>query len=490
MKQKSLNAGLMVVIILLQAAGIGLVPATKVEAARAITFPVIGSATYGNDYNAPRGNVTHHAIDIIAKKGQLLVAAVNGTIVDVQYPQPSWGYSVTIRDDDGYRYTYIHMNDDTPGTNDGRGGAMNAYAADVREGNRVVAGQLLGKVGDSGRSNGVSHLHFEMYLPNGNVVNPYNSLRSARKISSPKNYPRLAHEMLPYGLTFKGGANMDYGNVDADVEEELITGARKGGRSYVHVFENGAVVPGKVFEAFRSTFLGGVDVAAGDVDGDGVDEIITGAGPSGNPSVRVFEKDGTMISAFEAHGTKFRGGVNVTAGDVDGDGVDEIITGAGVGGAPEVTIRKLNQPILNVFHAYNTDFRGGTDVAAGDIEGDNTDEIIIGLGPGGAPRIRALTLNGTQKLSLLAYEGGFRGGVRVSSGNVRTGTVADEIVTSPATEGSPYMKMFGGTGTNLDAMYFFEEWWTGANYDVAAGENIARASAGGNRRTTIRLGVD
>src|SRR5690349_12308451 len=96
----------------------------EVSAARSIIFPVIGSSSYSNDFYAPRGDIRHNAIDILAGKGQKLVAAVDGTIVDVQYPQPNWGYSVTIRDTDGYRYTYIHMNDDNPGTNDGKGGGM------------------------------------------------------------------------------------------------------------------------------------------------------------------------------------------------------------------------------------------------------------------------------------------------------------------------------------------------------------------------------
>jgi hypothetical protein len=93
------------------------------------------------------------------------------------------------------------------------------------------------------------------------------------------------------------------------------------------------------FFAYANDFLGGVSVAAADVDGDGKAEVVTGAGPGGSPHVKVYA-GGTLREVLSVipYTPNFRGGVNVGAGDLDGDGLAEIITGAGAGGGPHVGI--------------------------------------------------------------------------------------------------------------------------------------------------------
>ena len=85
---------------------------------------------------------------------------------------------------------------------------------------------------------------------------------------------------------------------------------------------------------------GGVSVAAGDVDGDGLAEIVTGAGPGGGPHVRGFSLSGGVmeIASFMAYDPDFGGGVFVASGDVNGDGLSEIITGPGAGGGGHVRV--------------------------------------------------------------------------------------------------------------------------------------------------------
>src|SRR5262249_14185695 len=74
-------------------------------------------------------------------------------------------------------------------------------------------------------------------------------------------------------------------------------------------------------------------VAAGDVTGDGKADIVTGAGAGPGPHVKVFDASGAEVRNFFAYAPAFTGGVTVAAGDLDGDGHAEILTGAGAGAA-------------------------------------------------------------------------------------------------------------------------------------------------------------
>src|SRR5262249_54964704 len=143
------------------------------------------------------------------------------------------------------------------------------------------------------------------------------------------------------------------------------------------------------FFAFDMHFTGGTYVAAGDVNGDGFADIIVGADGGGGPNVTVFSgKDGRPLGSFFPYDIHFTGGVRVAAGDVDGDGKAEIITGAGPGGGPNVTVYKFNNgqfQVIRSFFAYDPGFAAGIYVAAGDVNGDGKVDVVTGAGAGGGP---------------------------------------------------------------------------------------------------------
>lgn len=152
------------------------------EIVRPIAFPVNGAYTFRDDFHEPRGGGTrlHLGNDIIAAKMTPLVAVVDGVVNYVARPEASWGYEISLQDSEGYSYSYLHINNDTPGTDDGVGGESNAYVAGVYRGATVSKGQLIGWVGDSGNAeNTVPHLHFEIRDPNHVVLNPFPSLSAA-----------------------------------------------------------------------------------------------------------------------------------------------------------------------------------------------------------------------------------------------------------------------------------------------------------------------
>src|SRR5439155_1702862 len=130
--------------------------------------------------------------------------------------------------------------------------------------------------------------------------------------------------------------------------------------------------------------------------------MATGADAGGGPHVKVFDAaTGAIRASFYAYAPRFLGGVRVAVADVNGDGVPDIVTGAGPGGGPHVKVvdgRKLTQTLssgaiddaalLQSFYAFAADFHGGVSVAAGDTNGDRHADVIVGAGQTGGPQVK------------------------------------------------------------------------------------------------------
>lgn len=226
----------------------------------------------------------------------------------------------------------------------------------------------------------------------------------------------------------------------------IVMGAGNGGGPHVVAFNptNGEQVYS--FMAYSSSFRGGVTVAAGDVDGDGYDDLVVAAGIGGGPHVKVFNgRTGKLIREFMAYETSFTGGVYLAVADADGDGKGDIITGTGVGGGPLVKIWDGGSgQMLSAFSAYESSFRGGVTVAAGDLNSDGLAEIITGTGPGGGPLVRVFDgRTGGILRSLLAFDTSFRGGVSVAAGDI-DGDGKVEIVAGIGAGATPAARIYRG----------------------------------------------
>jgi len=174
----------------------------------------------------------------------------------------------------------------------------------------------------------------------------------------------------------------------------------------------------------------GINIATGDVDGDAIDEIIIAQRAGGNSEVLVFEKNGKLKKPILNPYPNSVSGVNIATGDVDKDGKDEIITVPAEGGIAQVKIYRFNkkQEIIKEFKAFSEDKCGGS-VASGDIDHDDKDEIIVGNGPKCPPKIRIYESNGTRlPLEFYAFNPNFLGGIDVASGDVDKDGI-DEIGT-------------------------------------------------------------
>jgi len=281
----------------------------------------------------------------------------------------------------------------------------------------------------------------------------------------------------PYSLGFGGGNTVGIGNVDAGAGEEVVTGAGPGGGPHVRVFSAALNPIGGGFFAYGTNFHGGVDVALGDVLPDiPGDEIVTGAGAGGGPHVRVFLGNGSPApgqpgDGFFAYGPTFTGGVSLAVGDVRPDVAgDEIVVGAASSGGPHVRIFSADgAPLDNGgFFAFDPNFIGGIQVAVGNFDGSSGQEIAVAAGPGGGPHVKLFHADGSALGGgFFAYASNFSGGVDVAATQIDVNF--DEIITVPRSGGGPHLRAFHPSGAALGGGVFAYDPSVTAGLTVAAG---------------------
>lgn len=240
--------------------------------------------------------------------------------------------------------------------------------------------------------------------------NTYVNGAYARVFASDGSVARSA--FFAYDQRFAGSQLVAKADMDKDGRLETVVA----GTSSITVYRDNGQVQ-SLFYPYTSAYKSGVSFSLGDLDGNGTLEIVTGTRVGGGPQVRMFNADGKLLNGgFFAYAVNFRGGVNVAVGDVNGDGKAEIITGAGTGGGPHVRIFDRNGKLMNDgFFAYNASFRGGVHVAAGDLDGDGDAEIITGAGNTGGPHVKVWNSLGRMQNEFFAFSARSTAGVSVAA---------------------------------------------------------------------------
>ncbi len=242
---------------------------------------------------------------------------------------------------------------------------------------------------------------------------------------------------------FTGGVRTAAADFTGDGIADLVVGTGPGEATHVRVIDG--VTQKELFDVdpFEASFTGGVYVAAGDVNGDGVPDLVITPDEGGGPRVRVFSGKGfgPLDDFFGIDDTAFRGGARAAVGDINGDGVGDLVVAAGFGGGPRVaafdgkTIGASNHVKLFAdFFAFESTLRNGVFITVGDVNGDGRSELIAGGGPGGGPRVTAFSggsLLNNVVVPVANFFGGNtdnRGGIRLAVKNLDNDNQADLVV--------------------------------------------------------------
>ena len=254
---------------------------------------------------------------------------------------------------------------------------------------------------------------------------------------------------------FDGPITVVSGDFNNDGVADLVAGAGFGGGPAIAILDSQTGQVMEAFWAFDPAFTGGVFVAVQDTNGDGILDIIASAGPGGGPEVRIFNGANlNLLRSFYAYDQSFTGGVSVATIDFNNDGILDIVTGAGPGGAPHVKVYDgATNAILSQWYAYPASFTGGIFVAVGDIGNDGTFEVVTGAGPTGAPVVAVWDpFTGALLAQFMAYAESFTGGVRVAVNDGNGDGIAD-IVTGAGPGGGPQVNVFSFPA--LDLLFSF-----------------------------------
>ena len=135
---------------------------------------------FSNDFGQARAGHRHKGNDLLGVKLQPVVAVADGVVEHIDSGSTA-GNWIQINHQGGWESRYMHLNDDSPGTDDGSIGPDEFAAEGIEVGAFVEAGQLIGWVGDSGNAEWTTaHTHFEIHH-HGSVLNPYPYLLEARE---------------------------------------------------------------------------------------------------------------------------------------------------------------------------------------------------------------------------------------------------------------------------------------------------------------------
>ena len=253
----------------------------------------------------------------------------------------------------------------------------------------------------------------------------------------------LVDDFYAYDSSYRGGLTFALGDINGNGQDDIIVGPARALPLNVRAY----TWAGSKFKLLDWEWFGGKDnkgiahLTTGDFDGDGDYEI---AGTNGGATIHVYDFTAKGFSKLGRGKKNIRfvpfdsnARVNVLAADINGDGDDELITSILAEGSSYVRVFQWDGKkfsFMAAFLPYAKEIKAGVNVAAGDFNGDGRADIAVAPKATAGPNVRIYTWNEKKRFTLLngglVFDAGFLGGVHLTFANVDDDS-DDELVVAP-----------------------------------------------------------
>lgn len=313
------------------------------------------------------------------------------------------------------------------------------------------------------------------------TVSPHHSFLATGTDAGPLGRVRIYHAVtgaencsfVPY-TGFTGGVRVAVADVTGDGIADIITapGPNMAGGARVKVFDGMDLIEGTAsavfsFLPYGAAYTGEVFVAAGRFNGDVLADIVTGNVASVGPVVKVFDSADlpagdpvAELIRFQPFAATYSGGARVAVGDVNGDGINDVIAGMSQNGSRVTAFSGANfaTVLVSINVSPTAVLKKGVFVAGGNVDGDSRVDIVVGFGNKSEVRVYEDAIDTNTKATLLkknaqVYPLSFKGGIRTCAVDLDDDGDA-EVVCAPGAGAERRLRILDGlTLATLDELF-------------------------------------
>ncbi len=242
------------------------------------------------------------------------------------------------------------------------------------------------------------------------------------------------------------------GDINGDNNEEIILASTNSSGTYISIYNQDLLM----INNFKIDYKNPVSMEIVDAYSSGREKIIIGSPNNYSPQISIYDQDGTLLNYFKTYNSKAKFGLSIAKCDIDNDYKDEIITVPKKGGGPHVIYYTIEGKIKDSFFAGNKDFRGGLNITCGDINGDDTNEIILTPESGGSSYTLIYNTDKNLISSFWNYDSKFNKEANITLIDINN-DYKKEVMVSTNQGVNSHVRIFDMWGNLMDQFFAFNQ---------------------------------